>query len=123
MSECSARKFSFDNIYLPDSINNEPESHGYVAYRIKPIDDIQLGDIVLNQASIYFDFNLPVITNTASTEFVEEISHVYEESFLKGQVSPNPATNILYLRDLDSQNYKISMFINLILNNKNYLNI
>ncbi|MEJ8820345.1 DUF7619 domain-containing protein [Lacibacter sp. H407] len=60
-------EFSFPNILLVDSNKNEPASHGFVAYRIKPKSNLAVGDTVLNRAHIYFDYNLPVITNDELT--------------------------------------------------------
>jgi uncharacterized repeat protein (TIGR01451 family) len=57
-------RFRFDNIMLPDSVNNEPESHGYVIYEIDQMPDLNSGEQMLNTANIYFDFNEPVQTNT-----------------------------------------------------------
>ena len=56
--------FFFENIQLPDSINNEPESHGLVAYSISPVEDLPVGTVLENTAYIYFDNNEPIITNT-----------------------------------------------------------
>lgn len=58
-------EWRFNKIMLVDSNTNEPASHGFIAYRIKPKNTLQTGDTVKNTASIYFDFNPPVITNTA----------------------------------------------------------
>ena len=60
-------EFSFPNILLVDSNRNEPASHGFIAYRIKPKSNLSIGDTVLNRAHIYFDYNLPVITNDELT--------------------------------------------------------
>jgi uncharacterized repeat protein (TIGR01451 family) len=57
-------QFVFDNILLPDSVHDEPNSHGWVVYRIRSIDSLQPLDVIQNSASIYFDENDPVITNT-----------------------------------------------------------
>lgn len=57
----------FNNVLLPDSNVNEQASHGYIVYRIKPKTTLLNGDIINNTASIYFDYNLPVETNTEST--------------------------------------------------------
>ncbi len=65
--------FTFSNINLVDSIKNEPGSHGYIVYRIKPKSDVVLGDIIRNTAAIYFDYNLPVLTNTETTTVVSEV--------------------------------------------------
>ena len=58
---------TFNNIKLVDSIHNEPLSHGYISYRIKPKFTLVLGDTIRNSASIYFDFNPAVQTNTQLT--------------------------------------------------------
>jgi len=58
---------TFNNIKLVDSIHNEPLSHGYISYRIKPKSTLVLNDTIRNSASIYFDFNPPVQTNTQLT--------------------------------------------------------
>lgn len=57
----------FDDIKLVDSSTNEPLSHGYISYRIRPASNVLLRDSIRNSASIYFDFNLPVKTNTTLT--------------------------------------------------------
>ncbi len=59
--------WNFNNINLPDSIINEPASHGYISYRIKPNNNLVAGDSIPNTASIYFDFNIAVPTNNAFT--------------------------------------------------------
>ncbi|MFI5219104.1 MAG: T9SS type A sorting domain-containing protein [Bacteroidia bacterium] len=84
--------FTFDNILLPDSNVNEPESHGFVRYRIKPNTTLVAGDSIRNTAFIYFDFNAPVQTNTAVTEIVSPtgMSELNVQS-LKFKVYPNPA--------------------------------
>ncbi|MEO6668119.1 MAG: hypothetical protein ABIN36_01500 [Ferruginibacter sp.] len=58
---------TFNNIKLVDSIQNEPLSHGYFSYRIKPRSTVAVGDTITNSASIYFDFNPPIKTNTEIT--------------------------------------------------------
>ncbi|MCK7591694.1 T9SS type A sorting domain-containing protein [Subsaxibacter sp. CAU 1640] len=86
--------FTFDNINLPDSTSDEPNSHGFIAFKIKPMDEVVVGDVVNATADIYFDFNPPIITNTASTEFVETLS-VTEFEADTFTVYPNPTTGIL----------------------------
>ncbi len=60
-------EFIFENIHLPYKAINEPASNGWVAFKIKPKPSVVIGDSLNNNAAIYFDFNLPVITNTATT--------------------------------------------------------
>ncbi len=84
-------EFKFDNILLPDSNINEPMSHGFVHYRIKPKTTLLAGDSVTNNAYIYFDFNNPVATNTAVTHIVLPTS-IYDLGFTNYdlKVYPNP---------------------------------
>ncbi|MBL7746969.1 MAG: hypothetical protein JNM19_06050 [Chitinophagaceae bacterium] len=60
-------EWKFDPIILPDSTHNEPASHGFVAFRIRPRHDLAAGDTIANRAGIYFDFNPPILTNTEET--------------------------------------------------------
>jgi uncharacterized repeat protein (TIGR01451 family) len=57
--------FRFDQILLPDSFINEQASHGFVQFSIKFKNGVKAGDKMENRADIYFDFNAPVLTNTA----------------------------------------------------------
>jgi uncharacterized repeat protein (TIGR01451 family) len=62
----SALVFNFANINLLDSNANEPASHGFVKFRIRPKSNLNPGTVIVNRAAIYFDFNPPVITNTVT---------------------------------------------------------
>jgi len=57
-------RFDFQNINLPDSNTNEPNSHGWVMYKIKAKTGLPLGTEILNTANIYFDYNEAIVTNT-----------------------------------------------------------
>ena len=66
----------FNDIMLPDSLTDEPNSHGWIQYRIAPLTNLVPGDVISNTASIYFDDNLPVLTN--------EVTHtVYDCSLME----------------------------------------
>lgn len=82
--------FIFENINLPDSTSNEAASHGFIAYKIKPRADVVLGDIFRNTADIYFDFNPPITTNTATTEIVNPVS-VIDVKPSSIRLYPNPS--------------------------------
>ena len=60
-------EFFFEGINLPAVGDDEPGSHGYVTFKIKPKSNIVVGDNIENNASIYFDFNAPIVTNTVTT--------------------------------------------------------
>jgi hypothetical protein len=88
--------FTFDNILLPDSNVNEPLSHGFIRYRIKPNSNLVLNDQIRNSAAIYFDFNAPVITNTAITTVVLPTAVAQITASNKTlSVYPNPAMDEL----------------------------
>lgn len=58
-------EFRFDNILLVDSVTNEPASHGFVKYSIQQQPNLADFTRVENSAAIYFDYNPPILTNTA----------------------------------------------------------
>jgi uncharacterized repeat protein (TIGR01451 family) len=64
----------YPNIMLLDSTTNEPESKGYVTFKVKPLQSFVLGSAIENEASIYFDYNAPILTNTALVECTIEAS-------------------------------------------------
>ncbi len=65
--------FKFNNIFLPDSTTNEILSHGYISYSISPLEGLDEMTIIENSASIFFDFNLPIITNTTENNLVSSL--------------------------------------------------
>lgn len=57
-------EFIFEEINLPDTLTNHLASFGFVKYKIMPNETLTVGDSILNTASIYFDYNDPIVTNT-----------------------------------------------------------
>jgi len=76
-------------INLPDSTSDEPNSYGFVKFRIKPVNTLIVGDEVENTANIYFDFNEPVITDPEIFEvsIPTAISEIKNAGF---EMYPNP---------------------------------
>jgi uncharacterized repeat protein (TIGR01451 family) len=60
-------EWKFDPISLPGLNQNTLGSQGHVAFRIKPKANLLERDTISNKASIYFGFNLPIVTNTQRT--------------------------------------------------------
>ncbi len=58
--------WTFDNIDMPDSLTNEPASHGYIIFKVKTKEDLEDGVFIDNTAEIYFDNQDPIITNTVT---------------------------------------------------------
>ena len=100
--------FNFPLIFLPDSTTNEPESHGFVKYAIRTKPDLQLGTVLRNTAYIYFDFNEPIITNTAETLYDLTIGYemVDDRSIL---VYPNPTTSTVQLMEYANQTVSVAL--------------
>lgn len=92
-------KFRFDNIMLPDSSSNEPESHGYVVFEINPIISAPNYSTIENTAFIYFDFNAPVVTNTTINTLVNIIPlcdvGIIETELNHVMIFPNPVNQEL----------------------------
>ncbi|MEZ4939477.1 MAG: hypothetical protein R3D58_01345 [Saprospiraceae bacterium] len=82
----------FENINLPDSASNEPQSHGFVQFRVRTFPGLNAGDSIRNRAGIYFDFNPVVLTNYALTRVVEPVSTpiVHAPAPLALRILPNP---------------------------------
>jgi len=88
--------YYFDNINLPFETADPEGSNGYITYKIKPKPTVQIGDTFENTAYIYFDFNLPIITNTAVTTVVDNLdAETFDFSRIK--IYPNPISDRLYL--------------------------
>ena len=99
----------FYNIDLPPTSSNPSGSHGFVTFKIKPKAGYAIGDIIPNTASIYFDYNPAIVTNTFNTEFVLELSN---PDFNANTISlhPNPTTDIVTISNSNA-NYKIEMVV------------
>lgn len=89
--------WKFDNINLADATNNEPYSHGYVHYKIKPLAGYSVGDIIPNTASIVFDFNASIITNTFDSEFIAPLG-VEDYKLSNYSIVPNPTSGLLTVK-------------------------
>lgn len=91
ISNTNKVEFIFENINLPfDNDNND----GYVAFKIKTKPTLILGDSFSNKASIYFDYNAPIVTNNATT--IIQVLAVKDFEFTDYfNMYPNPANSLL----------------------------
>ncbi|MFN0213017.1 MAG: T9SS type A sorting domain-containing protein [Saprospiraceae bacterium] len=87
----------FSNIQLPDSTSDEPNSHGFAKFRIRPVEGLPIGQSISNRAFIYFDYNTPVETNTVSNLF-DFISKTVLSALLPLQIFPNPGSGIVQIQ-------------------------
>jgi hypothetical protein len=94
ISSTNKVEFIFGNINLPfDDANND----GYVVFKIKTKPTLVVGNTFSNTASIYFDYNFPIITNTATTtiQLLGTRDFEFTEYFT---LYPNPAKNVLNIQ-------------------------
>ena len=84
----------FNGINLPPSVADTRIGKGYITFQIKPKPGYAVGDIIPNSASIYFDTNPAIVTNTFNTQFVNTLA---DEDFVFGNFNyfPNPVKNVL----------------------------
>ncbi|MBK7965169.1 MAG: T9SS type A sorting domain-containing protein [Bacteroidetes bacterium] len=103
--------FNFPLILLPDSNVNEPASHGFILYRVRPQTTLQLGDTIPNSAAIYFDFNLPVLTNTALTIIQSPTIGLnpLNDNSIKLLLFPNPVADQLNISGIKLENGKAQL--------------
>jgi hypothetical protein len=87
--------FNFPGIYLPDSTTNLSASQGYVLYRVKPSQSSTVGTVFHNEASIFFDTNPAILTNTVTTEVIEPTAAFEHQQAAIVRIFPNPAKDLL----------------------------
>jgi uncharacterized repeat protein (TIGR01451 family) len=89
-------KFNFPNINLPDSTNDEPNSHGFVQYKIKIAPGLPIGTTISNIAYNFFDFNPPIATNAVENMIgLTSITGITEK--LDFSVYPNPTDGNIFI--------------------------
>ncbi|MCX6291252.1 MAG: hypothetical protein NT126_05760 [Bacteroidetes bacterium] len=91
--------FHFNSIHLPDSVADEPNSHGFVSFSIHPKANLLDGTMISNTAHIVFDSNPPVVTNT--TISTVDFTLAALSSPITGDlisVFPNPTTGIIHVK-------------------------
>lgn len=95
IKEGNKLQWVFNDIKLPDSTRNLVRSIGFVAFRIKPKNTVVTNDVIKNKASIYFDYNLPIVTNSADVTVTNEILTLVREvqnNEMKLLFGPNPSS-------------------------------
>lgn len=88
--------FAFDNINLPAQQDNEEGSNGFIAFKIKPKQDVIVNDVVLGKADIFFDYNPPITTNTVTTKFTPQLS-VQDAVQTIVRVHPIPSKALIHI--------------------------
>ncbi len=86
----------FNDVLLLDNKTNEPDSHGFLKFKIKAKMNTSIGEEITNDAVIYFDTNPAVVTNTTKNTVgvVNGIAKAVKRSM---SMFPNPATRELFI--------------------------
>jgi uncharacterized repeat protein (TIGR01451 family) len=95
-------RWVFDNINLLDSVNNEPLSHGFVTFRIRPNKDIVEGTVLPNTASIWFDNQAALKTNTVAN-IIKTSSKQVHLNIGELELFPNPASEVVNISLAESK--------------------
>lgn len=82
-------EFIFENIQLGAG------EHGNVTFKIKTKNTLVTGNSVAQNAGIYFDYNFPVITNTATTTF--QTLGITDVNRRPLRIWPNPSKDIFHI--------------------------
>lgn len=89
--------FRFPDIRLPHKGIDEAGSQGFVRYSVAPREQVALETDLHNRAGIYFDFNLPIVTNTTQhrigVNFVPVSVWQPLGAAYRTVVQPNPFSN------------------------------
>jgi len=81
--------FEMRNIMPLDSNVNYLASTGFIRFTMQPKNNVVAGDNIPNKAAIYFDYNAPVITNTAITQIKNPLLPVTFMSYILKQAQDN----------------------------------
>lgn len=86
-------EFMFNNIQLGFADEN---NDGYLVFKIRSLNSLTEGAVLENTASIYFDYNLPVVTNT-SVVTVQRSLHTISFETIKLALYPVPAGDMVFI--------------------------
>jgi len=89
-------KWDFGIINLPDSVHNEPESHGFVQFKIYPFENLPEGSVIENSALILFDYYQRTPTN--NTYVAIESDQTISDDMNSLHIYPQPASDRIIIK-------------------------
>ncbi|CAM3809855.1 T9SS type A sorting domain-containing protein [Flavobacterium branchiophilum] len=104
--------WKMNNIQLPVAVANSDIGKGYVTFQAKLKPGFNIGDIIPNNAQIYFDFNPVIITNTFNTELVATLGNENIQ-WNNAILFPNPASNQVQIKLTNNQNIQTIKIIDI----------
>ncbi len=87
-------KFVFDSINLPSSLEDKDKGQGYVTFSITPYKGLEAETKIVNKATIQFDLNEPLSTNTVLNTIQSKLS---EQEMVTVVLYPNPVNDVAYI--------------------------
>lgn len=99
-------EFLFEHIFLDF---HDDKNDGFIAFKIRTRPTLESGTILKNTANIYFDYNLPIKTNVATT-IVKEIVATKETDTGSWQIFPNPSAGSFYIGTDRPGNYSVTLY-------------
>ena len=108
-------EWTFEDIQLPDSTTNSEGSNGFLTFHVDQVPDLAPGTVINNDADIYFDFELPITTNTTVHKIFEGFVEVLniEDLTIEGKeifMYPNPTTNLITIQSESVLNNKFKIY-------------
>ncbi|GAB3824178.1 T9SS type A sorting domain-containing protein [Hymenobacter jeollabukensis] len=85
----------FPFIGLPHRGQDVIRSQGFVRFRVQPRTTLAVGEVIPNHASIFFDYNSPVRTNTTTTTVALATAAVAQHQAPAWSAYPNPAADAI----------------------------
>ena len=95
ISNVNKVEFIFEGINLPF---NDANNDGYIVFKIKSKATLTVGDQITNNASIYFDYNAPITTNTVTSTY-QALANVAFDFDTYFTLSPVPAKEYLNINN------------------------
>lgn len=103
--------WTFENIMLPDSLSDPVNSIGFVKFGIRHTGNILPFSEINNHASIFFDFNPPVITDTAVCVLgLDHSSSINSSEENRFTVYPNPSAGQITIAGNTNSGDKLLLF-------------
>lgn len=94
----SVLRYNFKDILLPGT-EDAPNNRGFVTYQINAKADLAEGTVIENTASIYFDINAAVVTNTTQNYIPIPQGITKNKGQMELNIYPNPAQDLLFIEN------------------------
>ncbi|NNL93730.1 MAG: T9SS type A sorting domain-containing protein [Saprospiraceae bacterium] len=102
----------FGDIQLPSIAQDSIANKGFFQFRIKPKEDLPELTKLKNKASIFFDSNAAIVTNTTSHQLVSNLTSTHiKNDDINFSIFPNPTSDLLNISiyEPNANTFKISV--------------